>query len=294
MFSSRVFLLLLSTAALFSYTSAACTRSCGKSTESVPYPFGFSDECPIQLNCSGDGKFYFRGLKVRNLTSRSLWLDLPSSCNRSISKARDFFGNLYAMTALNTLLVQNCTTNNTANFCLPSLSSFSTRLGAEVGQCKGPEISCFSAKNYDDNVSYPLLLTRELIDTIDCGTLFSSSTLIAADSIELRTVELSWWFEGNCSSSPCHQNANCESLPRKSLLPENITQVKDTISCKCRDGFLGDGFREGSGCRKGNTQPTVQLFILLCLLMRCCLMCRVRRLGILAQEGGQNRSPGRR
>ncbi|XP_078430547.1 protein kinase superfamily protein [Wolffia australiana] len=252
-----ILLVLYSTAAIVPFASGVCNRACGGEKNSVPYPFGFSEECPIRLTCFGHENYTFDGFKVRNVTSRSFSVDLPPSCRRPISTVASFFGASFAMTARNTLLLQNCSSNYTATVCLSSLSSFSSRLGEEAARCKSDPVSCFSAytRLWDDNRLLPFL-TRDLIDRIDCSDLFSSSTFISEDaSIELRTVELGWWLKGNCSSNPCHPNANCSYGQATFLRPHNRTSFENIFFCDCREGFDGDGFLQGSGCRRESMTP---------------------------------------
>lgn len=252
MAARRIFLVLFLAAALPLFTSAAaCNRTCGASE--VPYPFGFSKGCPILLNCSEGGDehpFRFRNFTVRNVTSGSLWIDLPPSCNRSVSAAKVFFGENYGMTARNTLLLGDCSSSSAASACLVSLPNISKNLGLSAEQCNSTTINCFSgnASNRDDDM--PPLLKREFIDSINCSYLYSSMILTEQlSSITLKTVELVWWLGDRCSL--CHKDANCSVVQRTLLNPGKKTEEVNNTLCECRDGFTGDGFSAGSGCQRG-------------------------------------------
>ena len=63
----------------------------------------------------------------------------------------------------------------------------------------------------------------------------------AAVSLEVATIELGWWLQGGCQCSP---DANCTVI-------ESPVGRKPGFRCSCKEGFVGDGFLAGTGCRKG-------------------------------------------
>nr|GEV81360.1 wall-associated receptor kinase-like 14 [Tanacetum cinerariifolium] len=58
--------------------------------------------------------------------------------------------------------------------------------------------------------------------------------------LEFQLLELGWWVRGECS---CDRNAGCQDV-----VVENRTVG---YQCNCNDGFQGDGFCAGNGCRRG-------------------------------------------
>ncbi|CAA6657745.1 unnamed protein product [Spirodela intermedia] len=252
MATRRIFLVLFLIAVLAPFAYAVCNRTCGASKASVPYPFGFSEGCPIVLNCSTDEEhpFSLGEFKVKNVTSSSFWIDLHPSCNRSISTVKHFFKHNYRMTARNTLLLQTCSSDTVAPVCLPSLSNFSNNLGSWAGQCKSIQINCFSANTSHRGRDLPPLLSSDFIDGLNCSNLYSSMTLIdQAASIQLETVELGWWLGNNCSL--CHKDAKCSLSHRTVLNPGKNSSAVQSPLCVCLDGLAGDGFSEGDGCQRG-------------------------------------------
>ncbi|KAF9618098.1 hypothetical protein IFM89_000057 [Coptis chinensis] len=73
-----------------SKASALCNRFCGQNKTQqfhhLPYPFGFSPDCEIQLNCSTTGEVYIQlqEFQIKNITSDNLILQLPANCNRPL------------------------------------------------------------------------------------------------------------------------------------------------------------------------------------------------------------------
>jgi serine/threonine protein kinase len=59
-------------------------------------------------------------------------------------------------------------------------------------------------------------------------------------SLEVQVVQLGWWLEGICK---CSESANCTTL----VSPET---GKESFRCKCNQGYDGDGYLDGKGCRK--------------------------------------------
>ncbi|GLJ06315.1 hypothetical protein SUGI_0036180 [Cryptomeria japonica] len=57
-------------------------------------------------------------------------------------------------------------------------------------------------------------------------------------------LKLEWAFPGNCANFGCHANAKCFSAKN----------VKDGWRCACKDGYIGDGFVDGTGCRRDCTK----------------------------------------
>lgn len=83
-----------------------------------------------------------------------------------------------------------------------------------------------------------------------CRTLFSAISIEPLSgngspvSLEVEMVQLGWWLEGDCE---CSANANCTRV----LSPVNGQQG---YRCRCYDGFVGDGYRAGLGCRKASSR----------------------------------------
>ncbi|KAL8528618.1 hypothetical protein ACS0TY_006167 [Phlomoides rotata] len=246
LFHHIITLSLLSILPLTSFADAAgCNRNCGKNL--VPYPFGFSDGCQIKLHCSSTGIMRIEDFDVKNVTSDQILVNLPPKCNRSIRDLSQLFGSKYSPTWRNGLLLENCSVP--VNDCVIPSRLLKSKISLE--NCSsGSEnidfnISCYSSGPNDDAEFLDLdkvkgkgncrfLLSSIMVDLKENASGLLPSKKVALD---FQTVELGWWLDGNCS---CDPEANCTPVKGKGY------------RCTCKDGYVGDGFAGGDGCRKAS------------------------------------------
>ncbi|KAK8694812.1 hypothetical protein V6N13_072356 [Hibiscus sabdariffa] len=213
-----------------------CQGSCVTSNFSspLPFPFGFSPACPIQLNCTPTG-VRIGEFQVLNVTSTDIIVDIPAKCQRPLASISVLFGGNYALSVDNNLLLQNCS-NPLPSPCeiRPMFLERSFSLNPCVA--RSDNISCFTGGGR--------LLSFEEVNNTQCRFLFSSTSIVVDStrnsmvSLDLARGNLEWWV----------QDCNCDP-------DANTTDVKngnDTVGCRClcREGFEGDGFKEGGGCRR--------------------------------------------
>jgi hypothetical protein len=220
-------------------------RSCG-ANKTVQYPFGFSDSFPIKLECSNNNEIRIGDFGVQKVTSDSIFVDIPSTCNRKIESISSLFGKNFAPTRRNRLLLGDCTTHkNDCNFVLrdhfhlPSCDS------------ESHNISCFAEEGGNGRESMDFLSNLNA-SAVQCKFLFSSIVLdesAVPPTLTLQRVELGWWIDGLCN---CSNDSDCVRV--------NKTDRSRGFRCQCKDGFHGDGYPGGEGCRKG--EPTSRLFYL--------------------------------
>ncbi|XP_054825787.1 wall-associated receptor kinase-like 14 [Prosopis cineraria] len=212
-------------------------NTCGGN--SLPYPFGFSEGSQIQLNCSSD-QMQIREFLVQNLTSSSISIHLPAKCNRTLQSIEPLFTTNYAPIVNNSLLVQNCT-SALGGCVIPTSSFMSNQIQLDGCDNRSDNISCFTRG--PGLAAFDVLRFEDVIQT-GCKFLFSS---IAVDqrkeedpevSLQFQTLELAWWLEGQCQCSP---NATCTNV--------NVAPGKFGFRCHCLEGYHGDGFLNGTGCR---------------------------------------------
>ncbi|KAJ4843708.1 hypothetical protein Tsubulata_024554 [Turnera subulata] len=231
--------------------NSSCSTICGtgKSAKEVPYPFGFSPGCPIQLDCAGDiriGEF-----QVQNITPSGILINLPAECNRSIETIKPLFSSHYALASRNGLLLRDC--QGSLNDCVISTASLEKQMN--LSSCdiaaKNDSLSCYSlvTSGFD-------ALTYNNVSDSKCGFLFSSFALGTETpgspvlSLQFQSVELQWWLEGDCSGDPCDKNGNCTDV--------KIANGKSGFRCQCSEGFAGHGFL--NGCRRvSNCNPSKYL-----------------------------------
>ncbi|XP_057768437.1 wall-associated receptor kinase-like 14 [Salvia miltiorrhiza] len=231
--------------------STSCNRNCGGNT--VQYPFGFSDGCGIKLKCgSNSSTIQIGGFDVHNVTSDHILVSIPAKCDRQIDDLVQLFGSNFAPTWRNGLLLENC--SEPMNDCVVPRRLVRSTIGlkdCERGEENGDRITCYSVGSND---STEFLDYETVKETGSCRFLLSSilvgnATQSSSIALDFQKVELGWWVDGGCHEV-CDPNAECTEVHYKG---------KSGHRCKCKHGYVGDGFRAGGvGCRKevGNCHAT--------------------------------------
>jgi len=217
-----------------------CRQTCG-SSDPFPYPFGFSSGCLIRLNCTA-GRASVGEFPIQKVTIYSIIVTIEAQCSRPFDTFRQLFSHKYAPTSRNVILLDNCT--GTPLPC--SIPGNLIRTHFESVGCSDPAADNLTC--YFENKTSGFLNRRELDPT---GCKYFTSSLSFPDvtsvsgeplSLEVNTIELGWWVQGD--RCPCSDHANCTTL-------QSPVDGKQGFRCACRDGFVGDGFLAGTGCRKG-------------------------------------------
>ncbi|KAM3757222.1 hypothetical protein ACB098_02G171900 [Castanea mollissima] len=236
-------------------SKAACNSSCASGGKTVAYPFGFSGSCPILLNCNrSNSEIQLKDLQlqVADITSQSIFLNLSDDCGRTIESIHPLFhNNNYMPTTQNSLLLKKC--NKTQpNDCVLSTSLFPFKSKTCDSNSKsGNNVSCFSQHREVSNKMQHNFLDLAAVNATTCKSLFSSIFVESngngsALSLQFHTLELQWWLKGSCnssSSSICSKNSNCTDV-------RSNNDVILGFRCSCKNGFRGDGYNGGEGCRK--------------------------------------------
>ncbi|XAR57845.1 Non-specific serine/threonine protein kinase [Bertholletia excelsa] len=223
-----------------------CFRTCATNKSGwnpVPYPFGFSDGCPIRLNCR-DGEVSIDEYRVTNFTGNTILINFPAKCNRPFQEIGKLFGPNYAPTLQNGLMFQHCIPKHDG--CIIPVTTIETQFRLKNCGAGTDNITCYSAGNEDSE-----FMSLTTLRQMNCSFFFGSVAVgnssgvgeeSAAVALQFQAAELGWWLKGNCSNNSCSSEANC-------------MDVKDYhggsgFRCHCRDGLVGDGFVDGEGCRK--------------------------------------------
>ncbi|KAJ9562120.1 hypothetical protein OSB04_007280 [Centaurea solstitialis] len=238
-FTSFLFIL----PSIISQNPSNCDRSCpGGEFNLAPYPFGFSSGCQIQLNCTSHGTVFINEFPVQDITPDALLLSLPATCGRTVDTISHLYGENYAPTSANNVLMHNCK-EKTENCVIPmtmlrtqlEITACSTvdRDGTHVGN-----VSC-----YTGDVSR-MFFDYENVTRMGCRFLFSGvvSEMVGdrQASMDMQVFKLGWWIKGTCN---CSGDADCTKIVSPS-------DGSDGHRCTCKRGFVGDGYEAGSGCRK--------------------------------------------
>ncbi|XP_019437992.1 PREDICTED: wall-associated receptor kinase-like 14 isoform X2 [Lupinus angustifolius] len=217
----------------------ACNQTCG-SAKPFSYPFGFSSGCQIRLNCTADGEIFIGEFPVQSVTTESIIVNIKGQCNRPIDTFHQLFSHKYAPTSGNVILLKNCT--ETMSQC--SITETLVESHFDSDGCNGDRsgnLSCYvenSTKGFMSDRKLERLGCEYFMSSISTEDLRNNSG--TAVSLEVATIELGWWLKGSCE---CSGDANCTQI---------VSPVDGKVGfrCLCKQGFVGDGFLAGIGCRK--------------------------------------------
>ncbi|KAL8141169.1 hypothetical protein V2J09_007190 [Rumex salicifolius] len=229
-----------------------CNSTCG--VHRVPYPFGFSAGCPIRFNCTPNTVFLgdaAAALTVRSVNSDSIMISLKPDCRRPAHFFRKLFSPNFAPTSRNALLLKNCS----SVFSVCTIPTTLVKTTFQLHDCGGDDLSCYADRNGGELIDF------DTLNRSGCGSLFSSiwteanksagsdvneTALEVGDSVvalEIEMVELRWWLQGQCDSGDrCSSGADCQKVV--------LQGIREGFRCHCREGYDGDGYIDGLGCRK--------------------------------------------
>uniref|UniRef100_A0A6N2MFR1 Protein kinase domain-containing protein n=1 Tax=Salix viminalis TaxID=40686 RepID=A0A6N2MFR1_SALVM len=232
---TAIFLAILATSLIEAHASIKfrCNRTCG--TNNLPYPFGFSADCDIHLNCSPSGQMLINEFPVQIVGQNSIKIILEPKCNRPFQALDNLFTKNYAPKSTNAILLHNCT--SAVSPC--NIPSIKVQTHFESLNCSNNNnLSCFSKEVTEDG-----FFDYSMANISRCQYLLSSisaeSFTGSGVSLEIQMMELWWWLQGDCR---CSKDAICTQVE---------SPAGSGFRCQCRDGLVGDGYLAGVGCRKG-------------------------------------------
>ena len=278
----RLLLLLLSLSLSLSYetssSSAAAAASSGSCSDrrcgstSVPYPFGFSGDCPILLDCNASASTPLLPhspapaspytILSFNAAASTFLVSLPPSCSRTVSEARAALnGSVYGVTNHTGLFLSGgCHSHRAAGANCSVSADIMTTLLRTAG-CGGNDTAwtCVAeaelpAANSSSAANAPAargqqshrFLEWKRVDDAGCehaltATVYGEATE-GVPALEFSVVELGWWLNGKCAAAAgnCAQNATCHDVETPSGSWGHL--------CRCPDGMSGDGYPAGDGC----------------------------------------------
>lgn len=233
---------------LFIAESSNCNQSCGD--KRVPYPFGFSAGCQIHLNCSSNGdQQQIAGFPIININDDQIKISIQATCNRPLGHLYHLYGPNYAPTSRNAILLQNCSVPVAC--MIPSTPVYTHFETISCSPNSSNITSCYSQNEVSDFLDY------KNVTRTNCKSFLSS---ISAESfnesgvLEIEVVELGWWLQGRCSDQFCSENTVCVDIV-------SPFDGQPGNRCKCKKGFIGDGYRAGAGCRKASSDCNPSRYI---------------------------------
>ena len=224
------------------HSASKCHQACGhnNTVKHRLFPFiGTSSACQIRLNCSANGDIMVGEFPVQSIGGESILLNLEAGCNRSIKSLDNLFSTNYAPTTRNGILLRHCESESPVSTCTIPTTKVNTHF--ELTDCGSDNhsIACYSEESENGFLSLANVSAshcRYLLSSISVDTFNKSSVVL-----DVGIIQLGWWLLGDCN---CHQDATCNKIQPGA--------GQQGFRCKCREGFHGDGYQAGVGCRKGN------------------------------------------
>ncbi|CAI9116635.1 OLC1v1017832C1 [Oldenlandia corymbosa var. corymbosa] len=221
-----------------------CTKSCGGIIhDDIPFAFGFSPGCEIQLNCTSNGTMVIHDFPIQEINQHNILVNLQAQCGRSIRTIDALFGSNYAPTSHNGILMENC--SSSLGSCVLPTTMVKTHF--ELLNCDNQNSSNMSCYSETNNQS--LFINYQNLMNSRCDYLFSAISVesfgwnLSSVSLTVQLVQLGWWVQGDCQ---CSKNANCTDLTP-------ALDGKQGFRCQCLEGYVGDGYLAGSGCRRDSS-----------------------------------------
>lgn len=218
-----------------STTPNSCTRSCGN--HHLQFPFGFSPSCQIHLNCTSNSTILASNFPVHSVTADTISVYLPPMCRRPVAALHPLFASNFAPTSNNAILLTNC--RNQSSDCFIPAAMVENHFHLLDCRDENASVTCFSQT--DNRTAF---IDYDDLNRSGCGTVFSAISANTNTSLDVQIVRLGWWLYGECR---CSDNANCFRVSP----PPHLRRKSPAYRCQCAEGFAGDGFLDGLGCRKG-------------------------------------------
>lgn len=220
----------------------SCNETCGKLH--IPFPFYLNTSCvslstSFHLTCTNSStlliKIGSQNYPILEFFSDGLLVDFPgtSSCrqyNDLNSFGESFEGkNYFGVSVENVVGLYDCEDSSLckADCETIDLPGCDGSNGGSLGCCY--PLSDHSIWHIGEGFS--------VFSQFGCRG-FSSWVVMRGSYSGKRGVKLEWAIPRNSSKEICVRNADIA----------NSTSIKGGVRCVCQDGFVGDGFSNGTGC----------------------------------------------
>jgi len=228
----------------------SCSETCGDLH--VPFPFYVNSSCEsissaFHLSCTNSSTLFLRigsvSYTVFEFFPDGVLVDFPGSSSSS-SSCRQYndlnsFGRSFAgkdnfgVSVDNVIGLYDC---EDSSLCKPDCETID--LPACDGRRGGGSLAC--CYPLSDHTIWHLGDGFSVFSQFGCRGVSSWAVLRGSTSGK-RGVKLEWALPGNSSHQVCARNADII----------NATAIEGGVRCVCQNGYVGDGFANGTGCLQG-------------------------------------------
>ncbi|XP_030545458.1 wall-associated receptor kinase-like 14 [Rhodamnia argentea] len=224
----------------------SCSQTCGTgmpAKQNLTYPFGFSPGCPIQLNCTEDGNALVGDFLVQSAGPDAVTITIEAKCDRPFGSIEQLYGSNYAPMGNNAILLNNCTKASPCDVPNTKVIQAHFQSLCQPSNKTNTSMSCFSEEANSYTATF---LNRSRLLSLGCQYFLSAISAEQQNNVSvslgIQMLQLVWWLNGD--GCECSEDADCFKLLG---LPNG---GGNGFRCKCKEGFLGDGFLAGTGCQR--------------------------------------------
>ncbi|CAL4897898.1 unnamed protein product [Urochloa decumbens] len=238
-----------------------CNRRCNDTV--IPYPFGFSGDCPILLACNATtstalliprstaavNKYEIISTWFNSTTS-TFGISVRPSCNRTVHDTKaSLTGANYGVSSRTMTILGGRGCRPRA----PAASSSSCNISEDLMNMEVHRVHCGAGGNAaawmcvasTPNATVAAEGVPQFLEWAKVEATGCEDVLLAAAPMQgvlwFRMVEMGWWLNGTCATAgQCAEQATCHDVET----PSGAWGHR----CTCSNGMAGDGFLAGDGC----------------------------------------------
>ncbi|KAI6695594.1 hypothetical protein NL676_023304 [Syzygium grande] len=203
--------------------SKACSQTCSNgmpAKQNLTYPFGFSQGCPIRLNCTEDGDALIGEFLVQSASLDTITITIEANCSRPFGSMDQLYGRNYAPKGKNAVLLNNCTQTSPCDVPNTLVIQAQFQSLCESSTKFNTSMNCYSEKSNHYDVMF---LNRSRLFALGCEYFLSSISAENLNNISVslgvQMLQLVWWVNGD--KCECSDDADCVQgwVPRRWVLP---------------------------------------------------------------------------
>ncbi|CAN6348420.1 unnamed protein product [Urochloa humidicola] len=231
-----------------------CNRRCNETV--IPYPFGFSGDCPILLACNATTSTALlphsaaaavpHKVSSFNSTTSTFVTSLEPSCNRSVHDAKALLSgaNYGVSSRTRFILGGGCRARTPSCMISGDMTNMELRRAHCGARGNATAWMCVASMPNATGAAegLPQFLEWAKVEATGCEDVLLTVAPMQDGLLFFGEVEMRWWLNGTCAAAgqQCAEHATCRDVET----PSGAWGHR----CTCLNGTAGDGFLAGDGC----------------------------------------------